>query len=369
MLTFRLRRILLVSLCVISIVVTSCAEGSAPAQAPATQAVGTSTSATPKEAKQESKPEPKQEALKPIKIKFAYNSVSGNSSILYLAKEAGLFDKHGLDVEMSYIASSTTSIEALLSGDIPILQGGGQAAVNAAIAGGDVVNIIGIINTFGFAILSKPEIKSIAELKGKRIGVTKKGASTDFAARFTLRKNGIDPDKDASILAIGGVPEELAALKSGALDAAVLSPPTSIRAKQEGYRELIDLSKTDDAYLQTSVATTRKFIKSNPEAVRRFVKAYIEATSLYGKDKDLMIKALAKYTKVDDKAALEDTYDMYKNTFARAPYVKVDAVKTVLEEIGMTNEKAKSADPNAFFDNSFVKEFDDSGFIRSLYDK
>ncbi|MBI4318727.1 MAG: ABC transporter substrate-binding protein [Chloroflexi bacterium] len=363
--------------------VAGCAQP-APAPATPTQAPKAAPTEVPKaaapakEAKPEAKPvakeskpvaEPKKEAKPPVKQKVAYSALSGMQAPLWVAKEKGLFQKYGLDVEVTYIATSSTLVQSMLAGEINLAQTGGGPVVNATVEGGDLIFIAGTTNVLVFYLYGRPEIKRMEDLKGKTVAAGRLGSSGDFATRTALQRYKLEPDKDVTLVAAGGPPERLAALLSGGVQAAILGPPTTLKAKQAGMNEVLNLAELEIPFIQTTLAISKGYLAKNRETMLNFMKAYVEGIAVAKKDRNYAMKVIGEYTKTDDKEMLEETYDtVLPKVTPRVPYLPADAVQAQLNEVADENPKAKGAKPEAFFDNSLVKELDDSGFIKKLYE-
>ncbi|MBI2954852.1 MAG: ABC transporter substrate-binding protein [Chloroflexi bacterium] len=324
------------------------------------------TPAAPKDAKAQKEAPKAQKQL--VKLTVPYGALAGSQSPLWVAKEAGLFEKYGLDVEVPYIATSTTLGQALVSGDVVLAMVGGGSVVNAVLAGADLVIVAVTSNTLGFSLYGQPEIKRVEDLKGKAAGISRIGSSTDFALRHTLEKFGLQPDKDVAIMQTGGSPESLAALKSGNVQASVFGPPTTLQARKLGLHEVVSIADLKIPYIQVGAAANRKFYASNRETVRNFLKALVEAIALAKKDKEMTMKVIGKYTATEDKEVLDDTYEFFlTKQIPRVPYVTAEAAQTILDEAAERDPKAKTTKPESFIDNSLMKELEESGFIKKLY--
>lgn len=298
------------------------------------------------------------------KLVAAYSAISGLFAGQWTAQESGAFTRHGLDVSLVYISSATKVAQAMLAGEVPIAVMGGEAVINAALAGADLVFVAGAVNRPLFFVVATPEIQRPADLKGKTLGVTRYGASTDFAARLALRHWGLEPIKDVAILQMGGVPEILAGLKAGSVKAGALSPPTNVRARREGYRELVNTADLG-FFPHDAIVTTRAFLKSNPEAVRAFLKGYAEGVHRYKSDKPFALEVLKKYTKVSDPDLLEETYALTRPVVEDPPLnLDVRGVQAVLDFVA--SPKAKTAKPEHFMDLRILKELEQSGFFKTL---
>ena len=302
------------------------------------------------------------------KINVAYSSISGNVSPLWITQDKGFFRKYGLDVQAILIESGTTTAQALVAGDISFASVAGPAAIQSNLRGADVVMIAGIINTLIFQLYTERGITRPDQFKGKAVAVTRFGSATDFAMRYALDKYGIDAAKDVSVLQLGNQPAQLAALEAGKVQGAMLSAPTSLRAKKMGFPMLADLQMLGLEYQHTSIATSRALIKSKPDLVRDFMRAYIEGIHYAKTHRKESMEVLAKYLRTDDKDVLDDTYESILLTLVpEKPYPTLKGVQIILRELGAKDPVARSARPEQFVDTSIVKELESSGFIDRLY--
>lgn len=304
------------------------------------------------------------------KLTTAYSAISGAMVTPWIAYEEGIFRKNGLDANLVYVSSGSKSLAAILSGETPITLASGQALVQARLQGADVVSIADHTYTFVFSLMTKPQIKKPEDLRGKKLGVVNFGGSTHMGLVKALEHFRLRPVQDVAVLPIGGVPEILAAILSGSIDGGILSPPTNIRAEKLGLHELLDLGTLDIPFQQTTVITTDSYSRSNPDIVRTYVKSFVDAIHVGKTNKALAKRIISKYTKVNDDGILENTYEIFIVKYLkRIPYPNDRAVKTVLDDIGEKNPKARTANPKEFVDARWVKELDDSGYIGSLYKK
>ena len=301
------------------------------------------------------------------KIRVARASDSATESALWFAKEAGLFEKHGISVELIRLQGSSLVVSTMLAGEIALSQIGAAAVVDSGLAGGDLTIVATIIRNFVFYIFSRPEIERITDLKGKAMGTSRYGAISDFAARFALTKYGLQPEKDVAILQTGGPSESVAALNANRIQAVALTAPATVRARKLGLRALLDISKIEANFPFNGIVARRSFLKSNEGIVRRFLKAYIEGAVLAKKDPLFAKKALAKYFKSDDREILDESYEwIVRQNFSLPPYPALPGLVTILKSIEARNPKAKSMKPEDFVDSRYVQEIDKSGFIADL---
>jgi NitT/TauT family transport system substrate-binding protein len=300
------------------------------------------------------------------KIRTGGGSVGAPQMTMWMAKEANLYEKHGLAIEAIHIPGSSMALQAMLAGEVPIIQLGGAASMQANLAGADTVIVATILKKFLFSIFSRPDITKIADLKGKLFGATRFGTLSDFASRFALEKNGINPERDITMVQTGGQPETLAALVTGKVQAAALSVPAILRAKKANMRELLDIAKLEATIHQNGVVTTRRYLKTNEDTVRRFLRAYIEGAALAKKDKAFAARVMAKYLGTTDREILDDAYERVILHLELPPYPSVEGVSTLLKTLEKTQPKARTAKPEDFIDSRLVRELDESGFINRL---
>ena len=300
------------------------------------------------------------------RIRIGGGSVGAPQMTMWFAKEANLYEKHGLAIEAISIPGSSMAIQAMLSGEVPIIQLGGTASMQANLAGADTVIVATVLTKFLFSIFSRPEITKIADLKGKLFGATRFGTLSDFASRFALEKNGLNPERDITMVQTGGQPETLIALLTGKVQAAALSVPATMRAKKANMRELLDMAKLEATIHQNGVVTTRKYLKTNDDTVRRFLRAYIEGAVLAKKDKAFATRVMAKYLGTHDRELLDDAYERVTLHLEIPPYPSVEGVGVLLKTLEKTQPKAAGAKPEDFIDSRLIREIDKSGFINRL---
>lgn len=304
------------------------------------------------------------------KIRVARSSDSATEAALWFAKDAGLYEKHGLSVELLRLSGSSLVVSTMLSGEMPFSQIGAAAVIDANLAGGDLVIITTLIKNFVYYIYSRPEIQTVADLKGKAIGVTRYGANSDFAARFAVSKFGLQPDKDVTFLQTGGPAESVAALNGNRIQAVPLTAPATIRARQLGLREILDVSKLEANFPFNGMVATRSYLRSNAPTVKRFLMAQAEGVALAKRDSNFAKKVLAKYFRNDDKELLDESYNwIVKQNYTLPNYPALAGLNTILKATEARNPKAKIAKPEDFVDSRFVQELDKSGFFKELESK
>jgi NitT/TauT family transport system substrate-binding protein len=301
------------------------------------------------------------------KLVVPYSSIGGSSAPIWVPGEARIFEKYGLTVDVVYIATSTTIMQATLAGGVDLSFSGQEAAMTANLGGGDTVVLASGTNRLPFSLYVKPIYTRVEDLRGRKIGVSRFGSSTDFTARHILAKHGLVPGQDVIILQTGGVTESFTALKSGLIDGGVFSPPSTIRAAKEGLRELVNMGDEDLEIYSACVTASRAWIRKNEDKLRRFMKAYVEGIARIKKDKEFTINIMRKYTRTGDREILSATYDYFVRILPRDPSPTVRAMTNGLQLIAMMKPAAATEKPERFMEPKFVKELRDGGFIDNLY--
>jgi NitT/TauT family transport system substrate-binding protein len=306
------------------------------------------------------------------KMSVGLSSVSALHSAMWVAEQKGLFRKHGIDAEIIVTGQGgTAGISALLANDIQIVSSAGDLLVAAALRGGDTVMAAGVVNKGLQRILTKPEIKSPADLRGKRIGVTRIGAVSHVVLQMMLQRWKMSLN-DVQVMQVGSSPNMLVSLDKNGIDAAVLTIPSMFVAEDRGYRVLVDMADTDIYYLHTMIGTTRSYIKGNRDKVVRFLKGFLEGLAYVKQNKKESMEIVKKKLRIgaEQEHNLERSVELLSMKYYEAmPYPSLRGVETVLGFVEKDNPKAKSADPKSFVDDSLLKEIDESGFVKNLYAK
>jgi len=302
-------------------------------------------------------------------VKIAYGSLTDNNLGLWVAKEAGLFEQQGLDLtDFPLIEGGTLSLQALIGGDIQFVLAGTSGIIAADLGGADIVGIAGASNKFEFALLSIPEIRTGADLRGKRVGISRFGSSSDFAARSALQYLGLDPDRDVTILQIGGTAARVGAMQSGSIEAAPEIAPALLTAKKLGFNMLVDLAQIGVPYQVGPIATTKTLINDNPELARRVVRGYLAGIHRMKTDKTFAMSVSSRYMQIDDPEALAESWEHFtQGSIPEVPYITDDGLQSVLKELAESSPAAAAATPSQFYDNRFLKEAEESGFVNRLY--
>ncbi|MGE5217390.1 MAG: ABC transporter substrate-binding protein [Chloroflexota bacterium] len=302
-------------------------------------------------------------------LRIAYTSIAVVYGPLWLTKEAGLFKKYNIEPEFIYIAGGPPSLQALIAGDVQISFTAAGATVAANLQGSDVVLLGATIDSLPFELWSAPNIKEPDQLKGTRLGVSRIGATTDFVARYLLKKWSLQPEKDVAIFQTGSGPQVFAALKGGSVQSGVLSTgPETLNAEANGFFRLADVSTSGLVYPFGPFAARRSFIKTRSDLVGRFVKAYVEGLHRFKTDKSAALAVLEKYTKQKSSGATERIYEIYSTKyFKRAPEATPPGIQTILEELSANRPLPAGITPQRFVESRFVRELVSNGFVDSLY--
>jgi NitT/TauT family transport system substrate-binding protein len=300
------------------------------------------------------------------KLVVGYVALNATHLPTWVAKDRGIFDKNGLDVELQYVQSGSSPTAALLSGQMQVLVAAEQP-LQASLQGADLVYVAAPTSTIFFALYTTPNITDAAGLNGKRIGITQIGSATHTAAKMALRSLNLEPDKDVTLVNIGSASNILAALQNGGVDGGMLSSPTSIQARTLGMRELVNVAKLDDPFPSAWAAASRSYIAAHRDAIRRYVQSIAEAVAFEIRNPEETQSILARYVSIDNPAVAKEAYDDVLPYLKKNPIADTRAVKRALDELNLANPVAGTADPATFVDQSFTHELQASGFIDGLY--
>lgn len=305
------------------------------------------------------------------KITVVYGAIGGGMWPPIVAQKKEIFAKNGLDVTYVFIESGSKAISVLVSGQVGLVQGvGGPEAMSATLGGADVVILASLVNTLSFDLMVTKEINRPEDLKGKRVAISRFGSATDVGTQLALKKLGINP-KDVALLQIGSNPARLNALLTGQVQGALLNSDTHApQARKQGLRTLTSLPDLGIEFLQSSTVTSRSYAKSHPQIVRQYMKSLVEAIA-WTKDernREDAQKIMGSFMRTQDRELLDNMYDsLVKKVFRPAPYPTVGGVQNILDQLSLSNVKARQAKPQDFIDDRFVRELDESGYIKELY--
>lgn len=305
------------------------------------------------------------------RLRIGLSSFTPINAALWIAEDRGIFKKYGIDSEVVVMGgASAGGVSSLIAGDVQFLAGGGGGVINAGLSGADVIMVASIVNKGVQRVVARSEFKRPEDLRGKKIGITRFGAASHLVLLIMLRGWNMSPT-DVQTIQVNSSPAMMAALEKGGIDAAVLTEPTFFFAEDQGYRTLADLADMDIYYLHSMIDTTRGYLRTHRDLALRFMKGYSEGIAYFKKNKKDSIDVLVKRLRTAPAQTkyVERSHALYASGyFENAPYVALKGVTTLLDFYGKDNPRARSANPQTFFDNSLVKELDDSGFIKKLYE-
>ena len=306
------------------------------------------------------------------KMRMGLSSVSALHSATWVAEQKGFYRKHGIDAEIIVTGQGgTAGIGALLANDIQMVSSAGDLLAAAALRGGDTVMLAAVVNKGLQRILTVPEIKTPADLKGKRVGVTRIGAVSHVVLQMMLQRWKMSAN-DVQVLQVGSSPNMLVSLDKKGIEAAVLTIPSMFVAEDRGYRVLIDMADTDIYYLHTMIGTTRRYIKSNRDKVSRFLKGYLEGIAYVKQNKKESIEIVKQKLRIGavQERNLERSIDLLSaKYYEQLPYPSIRGVETVLGFIEKDLPGAKNADPKSLVDESLLRDIEASGFVKTLHQK
>jgi NitT/TauT family transport system substrate-binding protein len=298
------------------------------------------------------------------RVRFGYPSLGFRQGHIWVAKDAGLFRKYGLDVEPIFLRGGQLAIQALAGGDPPLMSIG--QVVQAGLAGHDLVLIAGVEIYYDSTVFARPEITRLEQLKGKRLGISGYGAATHFAAIILANHLKLEPDKDIMLVPGGPDAERVAAMSAGKIDAAIFNSSTIPIAKRMGLVELVKIPDLKVEVQGNGMATTRAYIKSSREVVKSALKGYVEGINFIFSNKQVTQKIFGKYMRTNDAEVLESSYQAYVSTTPRKPYPTLKGLQFLLDRLVSQMAQAKTAKPEQFVDMSFLQELEKEGFFNEM---
>lgn len=305
------------------------------------------------------------------KIKFPYSPISYHSLPWLIAYEAKLFEKHGLEVDPVFAGASSLIVQSMLAGEADLAGMAGPAVISNVLKGGDVIQVAALVKSFSVPLYVQPAITQIAQLAGKRVGVTRFGSVSHFTAKAILDRSSVN---DAVIIQTGGYPESMTALSTNAIAGAMIPAPQSVVLREKGFRELVSIKQIRDMnirFIEQGIVTRRGFAEKNGEIVKRFISAVSNGLKLLHDDKTFTTKVLSKYTKVTRQNMLDESYQASVDAFARDLRVPADVFKDLAEQLvglKLIDPVAAQKTPlSAYYDNRYVDELEKSGFFKRLW--
>ena len=286
-------------------------------------------------------------------IRTAYSALSAGIGTLWLTHEDGYFKKHGLDSNLIYIRGGTTAVQALLAGEIQFGHLSPAPMMTAWAQGADFVWIGTTTHQMVFTLLGDTAISKGSDLKGKKIGITRIGSASDLAVRTALEQFGLGP-KDVTMISLGGIPDILAAMRAGAVNAGILSPPTSTAARDLGYRPLLHIPDLGREFTFSGIAARRSFVQSQPDIARAYMASLTDGAKVYREDSRAALRVLRKYLRADERT-LSGGYKEYDAAITSPPYPGLKGLEAVRDSLLDSTPQLKGADLRKFVDDRFVK--------------
>ncbi len=310
-------------------------------------------------------------AAEPTKLLIAHGAISNNVEPLWIAREQGIFRKYGIDAELVFIIAGRAA-QAMIAGQVPVATVGATHVMNAVTAGGDLTMILGMQNSLDYLFISRPNIKSAEELKGKKVAIGTPSGSASLATYVALDYLGLNPRRDNIVLlGVGGVPERLGALRAGSVDATSLSPEFGQVVVSEGYRVLLNTTKENVPFQSSGLVVSRSLIRSNPQLVENIARATVEGVAFVHKpaNKEIVVKSLGRNLRLSKQEQVEKAYQNLVAELPKKPCPTMEGVASVIKLMAQhgLNPKASQVKPEELADMSYCKKFEESGFFRSLY--
>ena len=305
-------------------------------------------------------------------VRLGVAGISGTNAHPYVGKQLGLFQKHGVDIELIAFQGGSQLIQAMLAGDLPLALSEGVTVLASNIKSPNLLFIGGIVNTFPFTILSKAEIRSPSDLRGKKIAISRFGSSSDVAVRHAVERYDLRPDKDVIILQVGGQSERFAALRAGVVDAAIVSPPFNLVGRRLGFNDIIDMSEQGVAYAHQQIVARKDFLDRQPDLVLRFLRGAVEGLG-YWKDpskREAVTQNIAKFLKLDpqkDKEQLDETFRYYGKVFPAKPYPTLEGLELSASILKKARPDAKDLQAKDSVTNRFMAELEKEGFLARVF--
>ena len=309
-----------------------------------------------------------QTVLAADKLRIGYSGLSPATAMLWVAQEGKLLEKNGLNPEVLFLRNNLGQ-SALIAGEIEMGSYSASLMAPARVQGADLVMIVSFQQKLNYRLVVRPEIRTLADLKGKVLGVTRYGTVNDATMRLLINKLGLDPDRDVRLIQVGdSAPVVATSLIAGrTFDGALLQPPYYNKAVDSGFRVFANMEEMDIPFQQVGLNTTQRLIAKSPDVVRRVVKSILEGVQLIRTNPAVAKRAIARYMQIKDEKVLEESYQQLKGTAEIKPYPSAEGFKTILDDLAKKLPAARTANPRDFMDARFIQEFDKSGYIDGLY--
>jgi NitT/TauT family transport system substrate-binding protein len=312
-------------------------------------------------------------AQKGQRLRITYASIGGQTLYLWVAQKEGFFRKRGIEAEVIYVPGSSSAVMALVAGDVQAAILGGPSIISANRTKVETVVVASFINRLVMNLYGGKDIRSIEQLKGKRIGITRFGTTSDFAARYALRKGNLTPDADVALIQIGEQATRVAALRKGVIEATLVQPPATLLMDREGYPKLVDMTEEKLAYPLSTLVLAQSFLKKNSESAANLISALAEAVHFLKEKKDMGLRHLADMLRLDlkrqdHKDAVEESFRAYAGVTERIPYLSQEGVRVLVQQLSSQDQGWATLSPERLgVDMSLVQELERGGFFKRLY--
>jgi NitT/TauT family transport system substrate-binding protein len=303
----------------------------------------------------------------PVALRTGYTTTSASLAGVWMAKDGGYFAQNGIDADLGFVRAGAEVLAAVSSREMPIAIGGGVEFIAAALEGSDHVMLGGMSTKLAVSLYVTPEISSIAALKDKAIGVSRFGAITHFGAQKILARNNLREGANVAVIQTGGVPESLAAMQSGAVQGAILTPPITLKARQLGFQQLVDTKALDIPSQGSVIGSTRGYVREQPEVVDRYLMALVEGIHRLVTDREFGMTVIGRYTQTDDRDVLADAYDYYRDGYQRDLMPTLEGMQEQIDELAESKPQARTAKPQDFLDLAPLERVKATGLIERLY--
>ncbi len=302
------------------------------------------------------------------RMRIGYSGLSPATAMLWVAQEGKLFEKHGLNPEVLFLRNNLGQ-SAMIAGEIEMCSYSASLMAPARVQGADLVMIVSFQQKLNYRLVVRPEIRTLADLKGKVLGVTRYGTVNDATMRLLINKLGLNPERDVTLIQVGdSAPVVATSLIAGkTFDGALLQPPYYNKAVESGFRVFANMEEMDIPFQQVGLNTTQRLIARNPDVVRRVVKSIIDGVQLIRNNPAVAKRAIGRYMQIKDEKVLEESYQQLKGTAEIKPYPSAEGFKTILDDLAKKLPAARTANPREFMDARFIQELDKSGYIDGLY--
>jgi len=307
-----------------------------------------------------------QTAGKLVPLPVVYSNLSMGSSPVWIIDKAGIFRKHGLDVSLT-LAQGNLPIQAMLAGSFDIGFVGAVPLIGAVLSGAQLKLTATMFDKMLYGLATSRDITTGSQLKGKRIGISRVGTTSEMAARYAVSELGLDPDRDVTMIQVGNSPERFAALRTGSIQGMAADPSDMIRAQREGFPILVDLTQSNIDFVVGGVVMTERFIRDQEKTVLAFLRAYVEGLHYFKTHPEESSRVAATMLRTTDLDALRQSWKVYERITSAKPYPSSKGLEPVIRLVAVRNPAALNAKPAQFIDSRFIEQIDKSGFIDRLY--